>query len=141
MKTSLVMLLFFALFTANPTFSAPKIILKLDDLSVKNGICPCIPTFDYLMNKQIKAGFGAIANRFDNTTLNTLQPYLNANNENGEPLFEIWHHGLDHVKPELLKMRLICGLKEEKSIKFYDYENITCKYLCNCVTSIFRLFK
>ena len=31
---------------SNPTFSATKIILKLDDLSVKNGICPCIPTLD-----------------------------------------------------------------------------------------------
>lgn len=100
MKTSVVLLLFFALFAPTPTFSAPKIIIKLDDLSAKNGICLCIPTFDYLINKQIKAGFGAIANRFDNTALNTLKPYLNAKNAKGEPLFEIWHHGLDHVKPE-----------------------------------------
>jgi len=100
MKTSVVLLLFFALFAPNPTSSAPKIILKLDDLSAENGICHCIPTFDYLKNKQIKAGFGAIASRFDDTALNTLGPYLNAKNAKGEPLFEIWHHGLDHVKPE-----------------------------------------
>ncbi len=100
MKTSVVLLLFFALFAPKPTNSAPKIILKLDDLSAENGICLCIPTFEYLMNKQIKAGFGAIASRFDNTALNTLKPYLNAKNTKGEPLFEIWHHGLDHVRPE-----------------------------------------
>ncbi len=41
-----------------------------------------------IFKKQIKAGFGAIANRFDNTALNTLKLYLNAKNAKGEPLFE-----------------------------------------------------
>lgn len=100
MKTLVIMLLLLAVFDPIRTFSAPKIILKLDDLSTENGICRCIPTFDFLINKQIKAGFGVIANRFDNTAINTLKPYLNAKNEKGEPLFEIWNHGWDHVKPE-----------------------------------------
>lgn len=82
------------------SFSGPKIILKLDDLFVKEGICACAPTFDYLIQKKIKAGFGAIANRSDSTALATLTPYLNATNTKGEKLFEIWHHGFDHVRPE-----------------------------------------
>jgi peptidoglycan/xylan/chitin deacetylase (PgdA/CDA1 family) len=53
-----------------------------------------------LVSIGIKAGFGAIADRFDSTALNTLKPYLYAANSKGEKLFEIWHHGLDHVKPE-----------------------------------------
>ncbi len=84
------------------SFAGPKIILKLDDLFVKEGICACAPTFDYLIQKQIKAGFGAIANRSDSTARATLTPYLNASNEKGEKLFEIWHHGLDHVSPEFI---------------------------------------
>lgn len=82
------------------SLAGPKIILKLDDLFVKEGICACAPTFDYLIQKQIKAGFGAIANRSDSTILETLSPYLNAVNSRGEKLFEIWHHGFDHVRPE-----------------------------------------
>ncbi len=82
------------------SYGAPKIILKLDDLSVSKGICPCRPTLDYLMQQQVKAGFGAIADRLDSTALETLSPYLKATNAKGEKLFEIWNHGLDHVKTE-----------------------------------------
>ena len=81
-------------------FSAPKIILKLDDLSVKNGVCQCAPVLDYLIQKKLKAGLGIIAIRNDETVLKTLTPYLKATNSNNEPLFEIWHHGLDHIRPE-----------------------------------------
>ena len=77
-----------------------KIILKLDDLFVKEGVCSCLPTFQLLKRKQIKAGFGIIPNRCDSTISETLRAYLNAKNEKGEPLFEIWHHGWDHVRPE-----------------------------------------
>lgn len=80
--------------------SAPKIILKLDDLSVKNGVCQFKPTMDWLMKKQIKAGFGVIANKVDCTALESLRSYMEATNRKGERLFEIWHHGLDHVRPE-----------------------------------------
>jgi peptidoglycan/xylan/chitin deacetylase (PgdA/CDA1 family) len=90
--------LFFSAFS----FSAPKIILKLDDLSVKKGICEFVPTLDYLIQRQIKAGLGIIASRNDSTALQTLMPYINAKNTKGDNLFEIWHHGLDHVRPEFL---------------------------------------
>ena len=88
------------LILAGLSFAQPKIILKLDDLFVKEGICACAPTFEYLMQNQIKAGFGAIANRSDSTALETLSPYLNATNTKGEKLFEIWNHGFDHIRPE-----------------------------------------
>jgi peptidoglycan/xylan/chitin deacetylase (PgdA/CDA1 family) len=87
---------------SNSPFASPKIILKLDDLSVKKGICEFVPTLDYLLQRQIKAGLGIIASRNDSTALQTLMPYLNVKNSKGENLFEIWHHGLDHVKPEFL---------------------------------------
>lgn len=90
----------FGLILSAWSFAGPKIILKLDDLFVKEGICACAPTFDYLIQNQIKAGFGAIANRSDSTALATLTPYLNATNAKGEKLFEIWHHGFDHIRPE-----------------------------------------
>lgn len=80
--------------------AAPKIILKLDDLSVKNGVCAFTPTMDYLVQKQLKAGLGIIAGRNDRTALKTLRPYLQATNPKGEKLIEIWHHGLDHSKTE-----------------------------------------
>jgi peptidoglycan/xylan/chitin deacetylase (PgdA/CDA1 family) len=80
--------------------AAPKIILKLDDLFVKDGVCAFLPTMDYLVNKQLKAGLGIIAGRNDSTALKILMPYLQATNSSGEKLIEIWHHGLDHSKTE-----------------------------------------
>jgi peptidoglycan/xylan/chitin deacetylase (PgdA/CDA1 family) len=103
MKNCAIFILSILMFGSGITNATPKIILKLDDLSVKNGICPCSSTFDYLVSMKIKAGFGAIADRFDSTALTTLNHYLNAVNPKGEKLFEIWHHGLDHVRPEFLQ--------------------------------------
>jgi len=102
MKTKFTLLFIIGCFICNTTFAVPTIILKLDDLKAPNNTCSSIPALDYLKTKQIKAGFGAIANTFDATSLNTLSPYLNATNSKGEKLFEIWHHGLDHVSPEFL---------------------------------------
>lgn len=78
----------------------PKIILKLDDLTAKNGTSKFIPVMDYVKEKKIKAGLGAIGNGFDNSSLAVLSPYINATNEDSEKLFEIWHHGWDHIEPE-----------------------------------------
>jgi peptidoglycan/xylan/chitin deacetylase (PgdA/CDA1 family) len=100
MRIKVIFIVSISLLLSGFSFAGPKIILKLDDLAVKNGLCKFAPTLDYLLKKQIKAGLGAIANRMDNTALNTLSPYLNAINTNGEKLFEIWNHGLDHVNPE-----------------------------------------
>lgn len=80
--------------------SGLKIILKLDDLAVKDGVCKSLPIFKLLEKKQIKASFGIIPARCDGTLQKTLSPYLNSVNNKGEKLFEIWHHGYDHIKPE-----------------------------------------
>ncbi len=81
-------------------FSAPKIILKLDDLSVKSSSISCKSVMDLLLQKKIQASFGIIADRCDNTAKVALTPYLTATDVNGAKLFEIWHHGLDHKNPE-----------------------------------------
>lgn len=100
MKTTRSILLLIGLTIGQHSFSAPKIILKLDDLFASKGVCPCAKTFDLLIQKQVKAGFGIIAGRLDDTSRETLKPYMEAVNSTGEKLFEIWHHGLDHVNPE-----------------------------------------
>jgi len=87
-------------FISNAAFAQRKIILKLDDFSVKNSICPAAPVLDYLVQKRVKAGIGFIAQRLDATAISTMAKYMNATNGTGQPLFEVWHHGLDHIKPE-----------------------------------------
>ncbi len=77
-----------------------RIILKLDDLKALNGTCAFKPILDYLIEKQVKAGLGAIADYFDNTSIATLSAYINATNGSGDKIFEVWHHGLNHVDPE-----------------------------------------
>jgi hypothetical protein len=84
----------------NTVSAQRKIILKLDDISVKNSVCPATATLDYLVSKKIKASIGAVGTKFDATALSILYTYLNASNLSGEKLFEIWHHGLDHIDPE-----------------------------------------
>lgn len=82
------------------TFSTSKIILKFDDIVVKNNVLKCSPTLDYLIKMQLKSGLGIIAEKNDSTTLTVLVPYLKATNAKGQKLFEIWNHGLDHSKTE-----------------------------------------
>jgi hypothetical protein len=77
-----------------------KIILKLDDFSASAGSSAATPILDYLITKKIKAAIGFIADRNDATALSVFSPYLNQTNVSGEKLFEVWHHGLDHVDPE-----------------------------------------
>jgi prophage maintenance system killer protein len=78
----------------------PKIVLKLDDFDAKNGVSASSPAMEYLMNKQIKASIGFIASRCDESVLSVYTPFLNSSNEKGEKLFEVWHHGFDHINPE-----------------------------------------
>lgn len=94
------LLVIFICFPAVSMIAQPKIILKLDDFTARNGSSKFTPVMDYLKEKKIKAGLGAIGNGFDNTSLGLLSPYLNATNDNSEKLFEIWHHGWDHIEPE-----------------------------------------
>jgi hypothetical protein len=98
MRTLLVFCI--AILASGLSTATPKVILKLDDFQASNGSCLCLPTLDYLVQKQIKAAFGAVANRFDSTALDILKPYLKATNTKDEKLFEIWHHELDHKRPE-----------------------------------------
>lgn len=100
MRTLTLLTIFIILWGTTPIAGAPKIILKLDDLSVSNGVCKFSATLDYLVQKQLKAALGVIANELDSTAPKTLYPYLDAKNSAGENLFEIWNHGLDHIRPE-----------------------------------------
>jgi len=111
MRAPIILTLLITIFCSGTMVAAPKIILKLDDFQAGKGNCLCLPTMDYLIQKQIKAGFGAVANRFDSTALLLLKPYLNATNSKGEKLFEIWHHGLDHKRPEF-------------AMTSYDYQKV-----------------
>lgn len=77
----------------------PVVILKLDDFYVKNGVISGQQTLDTLANRNVKAGLGFIAGKSD-STLTSFMAYLQLRNKAGEPLFEIWHHGLDHKNPE-----------------------------------------
>lgn len=85
-----------------PTASrkGPKIILKLDDLQSKGGTCLALPVLDFLKNKEVKAGFGAIAIKFDAGANAILKPYFELKDKKGNQLFELWHHGLEHVTDE-----------------------------------------
>ncbi len=77
----------------------PVIILKLDDFYVKNYVISGREALDTLAHRNVKAGLGFIADKSD-TTLASFKTYLQRNTKAGEPLFEIWHHGLDHKNPE-----------------------------------------
>jgi peptidoglycan/xylan/chitin deacetylase (PgdA/CDA1 family) len=88
----------FTLSTASiPTNNKLKIILKLDDLGVNatSGFASSA-AYDFLKQNKIKASMGAIASRLDNTASATLNTYLNATNEIGDTLIEVWNHGYDH---------------------------------------------
>lgn len=100
MKIIIIILFLIVNFVSGISFSATKIILKLDDLTALKGNCSGKTTMDYLIKKQVKFSFGVIANGLDKTSLSTLEPYINATDSNGNKLFEIWHHGFDHILPE-----------------------------------------
>lgn len=90
----------FADFSIEEEENPLKIFLKLDDMAVNNSATPSLPTLDYLLENYIKASFGLVATRNDDTILSFLESYLNATNTSSEKLFEIWHHGYDHINPE-----------------------------------------
>jgi peptidoglycan/xylan/chitin deacetylase (PgdA/CDA1 family) len=76
----------------------PKVIIKLDDLGSKNGLSSAQPVLDDLLKKKIKVAIGVIASRLDSTARQAYGPYINAINDKGEKLFEVWNHGFDHSK-------------------------------------------
>ncbi len=85
---------------SNSTNPPLKIILKLDDLYASSGVSTALPALNYLVSMKIKAGLGFVSSRNDASALSIYGTYLNAKNLNGESLFEVWHHGFDHIDPE-----------------------------------------
>lgn len=81
-----------------PRTNKVHVILKLDDLRAASSyFYPCFTAYDYLVANGIKAGFGV--NNMQNLTqaqIDTLSYYLRQKDQSGQPLFEIWNHGLDH---------------------------------------------
>jgi len=80
----------------NYCFAQPKIIIKLDDIAVKNTYCGGCAVFDDLLSKQIKTSIGVIAIKLDATAKPVLSKYINAKDSKGNNLFEVWCHGYDH---------------------------------------------
>lgn len=95
-----VVFLLLVIFSANTFGGNPKIILKLDDYKVQRGSCRGIEVLTYLKEKNVKASFGVIASYCDQTSKAVFNDLLNARNQRGEKLFEVWNHGYDHIKPE-----------------------------------------
>jgi len=95
-----VFYLMLASFFYNSANAQLKIFLKLDDFYGTNNSSSSTLALDYLVSKKIKASIGFIANRSDESALNVFSTYLNATNANGDKLFEVWHHGFDHINPE-----------------------------------------
>ncbi len=124
MRTISILIICMGVFGPCLSKVGPKIILKLDDFQAKKDSCPCIPTLNFLMERQIKAGFGAVANKFDSTALSVLRPYLNATNTKGENLFEIWHHGLNHAKTEFKD-----STYQYQKVHFEQADKLVKKYL------------
>lgn len=100
MNKIVCIVLFFTLLSFTSNAQKRKIILKLDDVIVKNGNSNGLPTLNYIKDKKIKASFGLVASRNDASTLSVFDDFLNAKNEDGERLIEIWNHGYDHINPE-----------------------------------------
>ena len=81
-------------------FASTKVILKLDDLSVKNGKCACLPTMNWLFDNGIPSSFGIIPAKCDTTLYSTLQRFILNYRDTSSPIIEFWHHGLDHSRIE-----------------------------------------
>jgi peptidoglycan/xylan/chitin deacetylase (PgdA/CDA1 family) len=94
-----ILVVFALLITLKVTAQRPVIILKLDDFYVKDGVISGRQALDTLADRKVKAGLGFIVEKSDETLAN-FKPYLQLKAKDGAPLFEIWHHGLDHKNPE-----------------------------------------
>lgn len=89
------------LFILNSAWAQPNVILKLDDFGAKDGTSLGSPVLDLLLARKIKASFGVIVKNLDNSATVVFQKYLDATNETGEKLFEVWSHGYDHSSKNL----------------------------------------
>ena len=96
-STFLISFLMAATFVSNTANAQLKTFLKLDHFSGVNNCSTTNQNLDYLVSKKIKAVTGFTANRRNKSSLNVFSPYLNATNDKGEQLFEVWHQGLDYI--------------------------------------------
>ena len=96
LKIGLILLLIFCLW--QQASAQTKIVLKLDDIGAKNGSCKALPVMEYLLQRKVKASYGVIANRLDETAIDVLRPIFDAKDSLGKPMVEIWNHGLDHSR-------------------------------------------
>ncbi|MEO7698759.1 MAG: DUF2334 domain-containing protein [Opitutus sp.] len=100
MKFSRLLAGFFAIVLGFPANGAPVVILKLDDLRdterARQGFARA---FDVVVTREIKAGFGIIADSCEDN--GQKQSYYDLiKSWAGSERIEIWHHGYDHVKGE-----------------------------------------
>jgi len=97
MRKSIILILCSLFLFKSSLLAQNKVVLKLDDIEANNNTSRALPVMDYLLQREIKASYGVIAKRLDETALNVLGKYINATNAKGEKLIEIWHHGFDHT--------------------------------------------
>ena len=95
MRTLVIGMLLFANFIAA---SQTKVVLKLDDIGAQKNACKALPIMEYLVQRNVKASYGVIANRLDETAKPLLAKITNAVDRKGKPMVEIWNHGLDHSR-------------------------------------------
>lgn len=84
----------------NMLFGQTKVILKLDDLGVLKGRCAALPVMEFLLKRNIKASYGVIASKLDETAKDVLKTIISETNKRGEPMVEIWNHGLYHSRKD-----------------------------------------
>ncbi len=90
--------LFFMLYVSAVSCAQLRVILKLDDISAKNGQCQVLPLMKYLIDRNVKASYGIIADRLDSTAYSLLKPVIQARDKNGRAMAEFWNHGLTHSR-------------------------------------------
>jgi len=96
MKTKLLLIILF--FLNGGIFAQTKVVLKLDDIGAQKNACKSLPIMEYLINRNVKASYGVIANRLDETAKPLLAKILSAVDSKGNLMVEIWNHGLDHSR-------------------------------------------
>jgi len=89
---------FAAICISLPLLAQTKVVLKLDDIAAQKNSCKSLPVMEYLLQRNVKASYGVIANRLDETAYPLLSKVLNAVDTKGKPMVEIWHHGLAHSR-------------------------------------------
>ncbi|TXD53128.1 MULTISPECIES: T9SS type A sorting domain-containing protein [unclassified Polaribacter] len=105
-KILCIWVILFCTLSYTPSINAQtplKIILKFDDVMVRNGAYGGFEILEYLTVNKIKGSFGLVGARNDETTISYYSKYLNSKDANGDRLIEIWNHGWDHSSNEFFQ--------------------------------------